>query len=282
MATLTSDLIHPTAVIAPEAELAFDVQIGPYSVVEGAVRIGEGTIIESHACLCGPMELGRENFVGHGAVLGKSPQHKGYRGEPTALKIGNSNVFREHVTVHRGTVRRWRRDPDRPPEYVHDRQPPRPRRQSRQRLHSGQRCTRGRSRRASKTAASSRAMAQASSSGSGSVVWRCWEVSGSVTRGHPTVRDPARLQLRLRPEPHRPPPRGDLHRSHLSPPGRLPDAVQGRSDPDWHLEMIVSDLGQITEVVEFVEFIRSSKIGISPARDPGRNRRSDSSEGSEC
>jgi UDP-N-acetylglucosamine acyltransferase len=50
------------------------------------------------------MTLGRGNFVGHGAVLGKSPQHKGYRGEPTSLWVGDDNVFREHVTVHRGTV----------------------------------------------------------------------------------------------------------------------------------------------------------------------------------
>jgi len=47
--------------------------------------------------------MGRDNFVGHGAVLGKSPQHKGYRGESTTLRVGDENVFREHVTVHRGT-----------------------------------------------------------------------------------------------------------------------------------------------------------------------------------
>jgi UDP-N-acetylglucosamine acyltransferase len=99
-----SDLIHPTSVIDNEAEIAPDVQIGPYTIIEGPVRIGPGCVIESHVCLSGPMEMGSGNFVSHGAVLGKSPQHKGYRGEDTTLKIGDGNIFREHVTVHRGTV----------------------------------------------------------------------------------------------------------------------------------------------------------------------------------
>ena len=101
--TLT-ELIHPTAVIDPEAEISSGVRIGPYAIIEGPVRIGPGCEIESHACLSGPMTLGRDNFVGHGAVLGKSPQHKGYRGEATSLRIGDGNVFREHVTIHRGTT----------------------------------------------------------------------------------------------------------------------------------------------------------------------------------
>lgn len=104
MSLIMSDLIHPTAVVDPQAELAPDVQVGPYSVIEGHVQIGAGSVIESHACLCGPMVLGSNNFVGHGAVLGKSPQHRGYRGEATCLHIGNGNVIREHVTIHRGTA----------------------------------------------------------------------------------------------------------------------------------------------------------------------------------
>jgi UDP-N-acetylglucosamine acyltransferase len=104
MSLSVTDLIHPTAVISSEAEIAPDVQIGPYAIVEGQVRIEPGCVIEGHACLCGPMTMGRDNFVGHGAVLGKSPQHKGYRGEETSLRIGEENVFREHVTVHRGTL----------------------------------------------------------------------------------------------------------------------------------------------------------------------------------
>ena len=103
--TLTvSEIVHPTAVIDAEAEIAPDVQIGPYAIIEGTVRIGPGCVIEGHACLSGPLTMGRDNHVGHGAVIGKSPQHKGYRGEPTSVRIGDGNVFREHVTIHRGTV----------------------------------------------------------------------------------------------------------------------------------------------------------------------------------
>lgn len=104
MALAVSDLIHATAVIGPEAELAPDVVVGPYAVIDGPVKIGPGCILESHACVTGQVEMGRDNFVGHGAVLGKSPQSRSYRGEPTKLLIGEGNTFREYVTVHRGTV----------------------------------------------------------------------------------------------------------------------------------------------------------------------------------
>ena len=104
MSVAAPDLVHPTAVISPDAELAPDVQVGPFSIIEGPVRVGPGCIIEGHACLRGPLVMGRDNFVGHGAVLGKSPQSRGYRGERTGLRIGDGNTFREYVTVHRGTA----------------------------------------------------------------------------------------------------------------------------------------------------------------------------------
>jgi UDP-N-acetylglucosamine acyltransferase len=99
-----SELIHPTAVIGPEAELAPDVRVGPFAMIEGPVQVGPGCVVESHACLTGPLVMGRDNFVGHGALLGKSPQHRGDKGTNSRLVIGNGNVFREYVTVHRGTV----------------------------------------------------------------------------------------------------------------------------------------------------------------------------------
>ena len=103
--TLTlMEMIHPTALIDPLADIADDVKIGPFSIIEGPVRIGPGTEIESHVCLTGPLTIGRGNFIGTGAILGKGPQHKGYRGEPTELLIGEGNVIREYVTIHRGTV----------------------------------------------------------------------------------------------------------------------------------------------------------------------------------
>ncbi len=97
--------IHATAVIGPDVELADDVQVGPFAILEGPVRVGPGCVIEGHACLSGPMVLGRDNFVGHGAILGKSPQSRAYHpGDPTCLEVGDGNTFREYVTVHRGTL----------------------------------------------------------------------------------------------------------------------------------------------------------------------------------
>lgn len=104
MSLAVSELIHPTAVIGPEVELASDVQVGPYAILDGPVRIGAGTIVESHASMTGPLVMGRNNLVGHGAVLGKSPQSRAYAGEETSLEIGDGNTFREYVTVHRGTA----------------------------------------------------------------------------------------------------------------------------------------------------------------------------------
>jgi UDP-N-acetylglucosamine acyltransferase len=104
MASALIPRIHPTAVIAPEAELADDVEVGPYVVIEGRVRIGAGCILRPYAHLCGPLTLGRGNMVFTGAVLGERPQHLHYKDEPTHLEIGEANIFREHVTVHRGTA----------------------------------------------------------------------------------------------------------------------------------------------------------------------------------
>ncbi len=104
MTLAVSEQIHPTAVIGPDADLAPDVVVGPYVIIDGPVTVGPGCVLEAHACLCGPISMGRDNVVGHGAVLGKSPQSRVYQGEPTRLIIGDGNTFREYVTVHRGTV----------------------------------------------------------------------------------------------------------------------------------------------------------------------------------
>ncbi len=104
MSAATSAYIHATAVIDPLAELADDVRVGPYVVIEGAVKIGAGSILRAHATLFGPMILGEKNDVGSHAVLGDRPQHLGFTGEEdTRTEIGDGNTFRESVTVHRGT-----------------------------------------------------------------------------------------------------------------------------------------------------------------------------------
>jgi UDP-N-acetylglucosamine acyltransferase len=99
--------VHPTAVIAPEAELADDVHVGPYVVIEGRVRIGSGCVIRPHAHLVGPLTLGRNNQVYSGVILGERPQHLKYQDEDTSVEIGDGNIFREHVTVHRATTQSW-------------------------------------------------------------------------------------------------------------------------------------------------------------------------------
>jgi UDP-N-acetylglucosamine acyltransferase len=99
--------IHPTAQIAPEAELADDVQVGAFAVIEGRVRVGPGCVIRPHAVLIGPLTMGRNNQVYSGVVLGERPQHLKYNDEPTGVEVGDNNIFREHVTVHRATTHSW-------------------------------------------------------------------------------------------------------------------------------------------------------------------------------
>jgi len=97
-------VIHETAVVSADADIHPSVSIGPYVVIEGAVRIGADTRVMAHAVLRGPIELGERNVVHPGAVLGGEPQDLAFAGGETFLRIGNDNVFREHATAHRGTV----------------------------------------------------------------------------------------------------------------------------------------------------------------------------------
>src|SRR5579883_867274 len=99
--------IHPTAVISAEAELGEEVQVGPYVVIEGEVHVGAGCVLRPGAHLIGPLTMGCHNSVFAGAVLGEQPQHLRYAGEQTRLVIGDHNIIREHVTIHRGTSHSW-------------------------------------------------------------------------------------------------------------------------------------------------------------------------------
>jgi UDP-N-acetylglucosamine acyltransferase len=96
--------IHPTAIIDSQAEIHPECEIGPYVVVEGPVKIQRGTRVLAHATIVGWTEIGEENEIHPGAVLGGAPQDKAYSGAETYLKIGSHNVFRELVQVHRGTT----------------------------------------------------------------------------------------------------------------------------------------------------------------------------------
>lgn len=97
-------MIDPRAVISPQAQLAGDVEVGPFTVIGPGVSIGSGTWVGPHVVINGPTSIGINNRIYQFASLGDAPQDKKYRGEPTRLEIGNRNVIRECVTVNRGTT----------------------------------------------------------------------------------------------------------------------------------------------------------------------------------
>ena len=95
--------IDSRAIVSPKAELAGDVIVGPYTVIEDGVRIGAGTWIGPHAVIKGPTTIGAGNKIFQFASIGDAPQDLKYKGEPTRLEIGDRNVFREFTTMNRGT-----------------------------------------------------------------------------------------------------------------------------------------------------------------------------------
>ena len=97
-------LIHPTAIIEPGAQLGTNVRVGPYSYIAADVVIGDDCEIGSHVVIKGPTRLGKANRIFQFASVGEECQDKKYRGEPTQLVMGDRNVVRECVTIHRGTV----------------------------------------------------------------------------------------------------------------------------------------------------------------------------------
>ena len=96
-------MIHPTAVVSPEAEIGDDVKVGPYCRIGPRVRIGNGCRFESHIVVEGPTEIGEDNHFYPFGTIGLQPQDLKFKGEETFLTIGNHNVFREYVNIHRGT-----------------------------------------------------------------------------------------------------------------------------------------------------------------------------------
>jgi len=97
--------IHTSSTVDPRAELEEGVEIGPYCVVEGRVKIGAGTRLLHHVSLRGPMEVGRNNTFHPFACLGGAPQHRGYDPEldGAGTIIGDDNVFRESFTLNRAS-----------------------------------------------------------------------------------------------------------------------------------------------------------------------------------
>ena len=96
--------IDPTAIVAAEAQLGDGVVIGPYAVIGSKVRLGNDCTVGAHAVLEGPSDLGARCHISPFASIGSPPQDLKYKGEETRLSIGSDNMFREYVTVNRGTA----------------------------------------------------------------------------------------------------------------------------------------------------------------------------------
>jgi len=97
-------MIHESAIVDSTARLGKNVSIGPWTTIGPEVEIGDDSVIESHVVVKGPTQLGKNNHIFQFCSIGEDCQDLKYNGEPTRLEVGDSNVFREGCTIHRGTV----------------------------------------------------------------------------------------------------------------------------------------------------------------------------------
>jgi len=97
-------MIHPTALIDPKADLADDVEVGAFSIVDAKVRIDSGTKVGPHAVITGRTTIGKNNHIFQFTSIGEQPQDKKYAGEDTELIIGDDNTIRELCTFSRGSM----------------------------------------------------------------------------------------------------------------------------------------------------------------------------------
>jgi UDP-N-acetylglucosamine acyltransferase len=97
--------IHPQAIVSPEAKLGVEVRIGAYAVVGEEVELGDGCVLHEHAVVRGPSKFGAGNVFHPFCVIGGDPQDYTFRGEQVELEAGEENIFREYVTISRGTVK---------------------------------------------------------------------------------------------------------------------------------------------------------------------------------
>lgn len=96
--------IHPTAIISPDAKIAEDTSIGPFCIIQDKARIKKGTRLMSNVLIEGSTEIGENCTIYPFTSVGLPPQDLKYKGEQTAVKIGNYNVIREYCTIHRASV----------------------------------------------------------------------------------------------------------------------------------------------------------------------------------
>jgi UDP-N-acetylglucosamine acyltransferase len=100
---MTNPEIHPQAIVAAGAKLGKGVRVGAYAVVGEDVELGDGCVLHAHAVVQGPSRFGRDNAFHAFCVIGGDPQDYTFRGERVELAAGDGNIFREYVTVSRGT-----------------------------------------------------------------------------------------------------------------------------------------------------------------------------------
>jgi len=98
-------MIHPAAIVDPKAEIDGGVEIGPYSIIEKDVHIGEGSKIGPHVVIREGTMIGKRCRIFQFSSIGEAPQAVAYKGEKTSLIIGDDNIIREFVTLHRGTLK---------------------------------------------------------------------------------------------------------------------------------------------------------------------------------
>jgi UDP-N-acetylglucosamine acyltransferase len=96
--------VHPTAIVDRQAQIHSTVEVGPFSIIEGPVCIGAGTRVISSCHISGNTVIGENNEIHVGCVIGHTPQHLGYKGGDSGVRIGDGNTFREYVTIHRAYV----------------------------------------------------------------------------------------------------------------------------------------------------------------------------------
>jgi UDP-N-acetylglucosamine acyltransferase len=100
---MTAEKIHPQASVSSKAKIASGVEIGAFAAVGAGVELGEDCVVHAHAVIVGPSKFGARNVFYPFSVIGGDPQDYTFRGEHVELAAGDENIFREHVTISRGT-----------------------------------------------------------------------------------------------------------------------------------------------------------------------------------
>jgi len=96
--------IHPTAIIGKGAEIDEDVKIGPFCIIGDRVKIGKGTVLGNNVVIEADTVIGQDNQIFAFTTIGFPPQDMKYKGEDTGVRIGDRNIIREYITIHRGSV----------------------------------------------------------------------------------------------------------------------------------------------------------------------------------